>query len=386
MSASEPTAPPRTFLPIAGGVLLLLALLLLLYVAYLTVRPVLVSIVLAAAVASLSSPFNRWIVRRLHGRRRLGSFVSVIVVFLCVFVPFGLLATLVIQRLVSEITELAHALQTGGPLSIEHVAARLGPLGAPFERALADLRPRITAAAPQIAAHLGSFVAAASRAALQIGVGVFLLAIALYYFLLEGRRWRARVVHLVPLRAEDTQMFFDRFHRVSSAVLIGNFGTALAQALAATLGYVLFGAPVPLVWGAATLFAALIPVIGPALIWLPVALAVGVGHGWLRGVGLAIYGVLIISTVDNVVRPLLTKRGLQLHPLLVFIAVFGGVLSFGFAGLFVGPLVMALLVAVLDVYERRAEGPTPEVQRHPVGGAGPRPPTTERPPGEAARH
>ena len=373
MSDSDQTAPPRSFLSVAGGILLLLAFLLLLYVAYLTVRPVLLSIVLAAAVASLASPFNRWLARRLRGRRRLASALSVVLVFLCVLVPFGLLVTLVVERLVSEVMQLAHALQAGGPLSIERVAAHLGPLGAPLERAVTDLRPKITAAAPQIAGQLGAFVASAGRAALHIGIGLFLLAIALYYFFLDGRRWRERVVRLVPLPAVDTRMFFERFHRVSVAVLVGNFGTALAQALAATLGYTLFGAPVPLIWGAATLFAALIPVVGPALIWLPVALAVGVEHGWLRGGGLALYGVLVISTVDNIVRPLLTKRGLQMHPLLVFIAVFGGVISFGFAGLFLGPLVMALLVTVLDVYERRVAAPAPEAEPTPIGGAPPPP-------------
>lgn len=227
-----------------------------------------------------------------------------VLVFVGVLAPLGVLATVVTQRLVSEGTELARGLQGGGPLSVERVVAHL------------------------------------------------LLAIALYYFFLDGPRWRQRLVRMVPLPARDTHAFFDSFHRVSVAVVVGNLGTALAQALAATLGYFLFGAPVPLIWGAATLFAALIPVVGPALVWLPVSLAVGVTHGWLRGLGLVIYGVAIISTVDNVVRPLLTRRGLQLHPLLVFIAVFGGVISFGAAGLFLGPLVIALVVTVLEVYER----------------------------------
>jgi len=83
----------------------------------------------------------------------------------------------------------------------------------------------------------------------------------------------------------------------------------------------------------------------------------------LRGGGLALYGLLIISTVDNVVRPLLTKRGLQLHPLLVFIAVLGGVLAFGFVGLFVGPLVIALMITVLDVYERHVSDDFSHPQR-----------------------
>ncbi len=331
---------------------MMLAVLFLLYIAYLTVRPVLVSIVIAAALASLVSPLFRWLLRRLRGRRRLASLSAVVVTFVGVLAPLAIVATVVAQRLIAEGTELAHGLQSGGPLALDRLAAHLGPLRPAVERAAADLQPRLAAAAPQLVAQLGGFVAELSRIALRIGVGLFLLAVALYYFFLDGHRWRERFVRIVPLPARDTRAFFESFHRVSGAVVVGNLGTALAQALAATLGYALFGAPVPLIWGAATLFAALIPLVGPALVWIPVSIAVGVGHGWLRGVGLAIYGVLIISTVDNVVRPLLTRRGLQLHPLLVFIAVLGGVISFGAAGLFLGPLVIALVVTVLEVYER----------------------------------
>ena len=347
---AQPT--PRSFLTIAGDVLLLMAVLVLIYFAYLTTRPVLLAILFAAALASLATRLFAWSVRRLHGRRRLAALLSVLLLFIGVFAPLGFLGTIVVQRLVVEATQLAHSLEHAGPLSVERLAPRLGPLGPPLERAASELRPKLMAAGPQIARALGAFVAVAGRAALRIGIGLFLIAVALYYFFLEGPRWRERVVRLVPLPSVDTRMFFERFHRVSVAVLVGNLGTAVAQAAAATLGYFIFGAPVPLIWGAATLFAALIPLVGPALVWVPVALVVAIERGWLRGGGLALFGLLIVGTVDNVVRPLLTKRGLQLHPLLVFIAVFGGMLAFGFVGLFVGPLVIALMITVLEVYER----------------------------------
>ena len=352
MAPSSDASPPRSFLATAGRIVMLLAFLFLLYIAYRTVRPVLVSVVIAAALSTLAAPLYRWVVRRFGGRRRLASVCVVLLIFVGVLAPLGLMAAAVTQRLVGEGTELAHRLQSGGPLSLERVVEHLGPLRPAAERALADVQPKLAAAAPQLVGHLGAVAAAVSRAALHIGIGLFLLAVALYYFFLDGHRWRERFERMVPLPARDTRAFFESFHRVSVAVVVGNLGTALAQALAATLGYFLFGAPVPLIWGAATLFAALIPVVGPALVWLPASIAVGVAQGWLRGLGLVAYGVLIISTVDNVVRPLLTRRGLQLHPLLVFIAVFGGVISFGVAGLFLGPLVIALVVTVLEVYER----------------------------------
>jgi len=347
--------PPLSSAATAGRIVMMLALLLLLYVAYLTVRPVLVSLLLAAALASLVAPLFRWVIRRFGGRRRLASACVVAVVFVGILAPVGALAALATQRLIAEGTSLAHSLQTEGPSSIDRIAAHLGPLGPPIERAAAELQPRLAAAAPEIAGRLGAFVTATSRAAFHIGIGLFLLGVALYYFVLDGHTWRERFVRVVPLPARDSRAFFDSFHRVSVAVVVGNLGTALAQALVATLGYVLFGAPVPLIWGAMTFFAALIPLVGPALVWLPVSVAVGVSRGWPRGIGLMIYGLIIISTIDNVVRPLLTRRGLQLHPLLVFVAVFGGVISFGAAGLFIGPLVMALLVTMLEVYERHVE-------------------------------
>lgn len=359
-SSSDRRAPgsvtPRSALPV-GGIVTLLLLGLLAYVAYVTVRPVLLAVVLAGAVASLAAPLHRWLSRRLRGRRRLAAAAAVTLVFVGVLVPAGLLTWAVAQRLVAEGTALAQKLGGGGALSLERVAPHLGPLGPPLERALGELRPRLAAAAPELAGRLGQVVAWASRATLHIAIGLFLFAVALYYFFLDGARWRERVVRLMPLPAGETRIFFDRFHRVSVAVLVGNFGTALAQALAATLGYLVFGAPEPLLWGAATLFAALVPLAGPALVWVPVSLSVGLGGSWWRGVGLAIYGLVIVSTVDNVVRPLLTRRGLQLHPLLVFIAVFGGLGSFGVAGLFVGPLVMALSLAVVDAWERWREAP-----------------------------
>jgi predicted PurR-regulated permease PerM len=343
---------PRPFLAMAGDTIVFLAVLVLLYFGFLTVRPVLPAIVLAAAGASLATRLFGGLLERLGGRRRLAAISTVILLFLGFFAPLGLLATVVVQRLIVEGTELAHKLQLGGPLSVERLAPHLGPLSGVFERAATELRPRIVTAGPALARSLGGLVAAASQAAFRIGIGLFLIGVALYYFFLDGPRWRQRLVRLLPLPEDDTRMFFERFHRVSVAVLIGNLGTALTQAAAATLGYVIFGAPVPLIWGAATLFAALIPLVGPALVWLPVALVVGLDRGWSRGVGLALYGLGVVSTVDNIVRPLLTKQGLQLHPLLVFVAVFGGVMAFGIAGLFLGPLVVVLVVTTLDVYER----------------------------------
>jgi predicted PurR-regulated permease PerM len=323
-----------------------------LYIGYRTVRPFVVLLLVAAATASILFRPYLALTARLRGRRRLTATLAVATLLIGIILPVVVAGTFAVHRLVLEASELAVEVQRGG--WVQRVAARLGPLGGPAERVAAELQPKLAAAVPQLAARGAQLVAAVGSRAMHAAIALFLYVLAVYYFLVNGDAWRERLIRLVPFPASEVRPFVRRFSQVSMAVLVGNVGTALAQGIAATLGYFLFGAPVPLLWGLCTVFAALIPLVGPALIWVPMSIAVGVEHGWLRGVGLAAYGALIVGTVDNLVRPILTRRGMRMHPLLVFVAIFGGLASYGFAGLFLGPLTMALVVTVVERYERSA--------------------------------
>lgn len=344
---------------------LALALGLTAYVTYLTVRPLLLALVLAAALATLTRPYARWAERRLRGRRRLASALTEIALFVCVLAPIGALGTFIIERLVVEITQLAAEVRAGGG-PLERLADHFGPLAPLFRRLAADVRPRLTHAAPELAKQAARLAASAGADLAHAGIALFILILALYYFLVSGSQWRARIERLLPLSADELRLFADRFHQVSVAVLVGHLGTAMAQGVVALGGYFLFRAPVPLVWGVLTAAAALIPGIGSLLVWGPVSIVVGIEHGWLWGLGLALYGVLVISSVDNLLRPVLTRRGLRIHPLAIFIAIFGGIASFGLAGIFYGPLVIAIAITVLDVYELRQ---SPLIFRLPPGPA-----------------
>jgi predicted PurR-regulated permease PerM len=175
----------------------------------------------------------------------------------------------------------------------------------------------------------------------QFVLARYLFAITLYYLYLNGVAWRERLVRVLPLDPNDTREFLRRFHLVSLGVLVGNLGTALVQGVVATIGFVLFGTPVPILFGLLTVFAALVPLVGSPLVWAPLAIYMGFTKGLPRGLEVALWGALLVSTVDNFVRPLLTRRGLELHTLVIFLAVFGGVATYGAAGVFLGPLVMA---------------------------------------------
>lgn len=323
-----------------------------LYGAYVTVRPVLLIIVLAAAIASLAFGLFRRIARRLGGRRKLAAVVTVFALFLGIFVPLGTLAGVLIQRAVVETAAVASEVRHDGE-PLHRLATKLGPVGRPFERLARQVQPRIASTIPTIAQRAAQAAAAVGGAIVQLVTGSFLLAIGLYYFFLDGEGWRERLIRLMPLPAAEVKLFLDQFRRVSLAVLLGNLGTAVGQGAVATVGYVLFGAPLPVLWGIVTIVAALVPLVGSALIWVPLSIVLALQHGVWRGIGLAAFGVLAIGGIDNLLRPLLTRRGLRMHPFLSFVAIFGGVATYGFPGLFLGPLVIALAVTVIDLYERR---------------------------------
>ncbi len=329
----------------------LIALAAALYGAWRVLRPLSVLFLFACALVSLAFPLFVRLRRRLGGRTRLAAVAVVAIVLGLVLTPAFALGLVLGQRLVAEVAAAAAAARSPG--AVEAWTARLGPLRGPARAAGAAVARSLDEVSPALAREAAHWVAVVGRSLLQGGIAFFLVAVALYYLLRDGERWRDRLIRLLPLDPGDVRAFLRQFQRVSVGVFVGNLGTALAQGLAAALGYWLFGAPLPLLFALCTFVAALIPAVGTVLVWGPLALWLAVTGGWLRGLGLAAYGALVVGTIDNVVRPMLTRRGLQIHPLLVFFAVFGGVASYGAVGLFLGPLAVAIAVAFVDAWERR---------------------------------
>jgi predicted PurR-regulated permease PerM len=181
----------------------------------------------------------------------------------------------------------------------------------------------------------------------------------LYYTLVEGGAWRRRFVAMLPLRPELADGLVAHFREVSVAVLVGGIGTSVVQMVVAALGFWLLGFDAPVFWALVTGLASFVPIVGTALVYVPLAIVQGIEMGWGQGLMTFAYGMVVIGTVDNLVRPLLVRSGMHIHPLLVFLAVFGGFASLGTIGLFLGPLLMATTVAALEIHERRGSTVSP---------------------------
>jgi predicted PurR-regulated permease PerM len=188
------------------------------------------------------------------------------------------------------------------------------------------------------------------------GVGRFVLAITVilfvvYYVLTDGERLVAYLRRATPLPPKQVDYLLKEAHRALRAVFAGQILTSVIQAIVGGIGFLIVGLPGVILWTAVMAILALLPVVGAFLVWLPAAVyLLIVGKVW-EGVFLLLWGVLIVSTVDNFVRPKLIGDRSGIHPLFVLVGVLGGVAAFGFIGLFLGPLLVGVTVSVLKVWE-----------------------------------
>ncbi|MEZ4452399.1 MAG: AI-2E family transporter [Nannocystaceae bacterium] len=308
----------------------------------------------AVAAATLHRP-QVWLCRRLGERPRAAAGLLTAAVVIAFLLPLsGLAAYGVVEiadgvRFVREVVHdegfeglvnnlpepvlnaLSPVLERlrDGSLS-ETLTERLGDQGGDAARWLRDL-----------ATSTGAFA-----------INAALMMIALYFFLVDGVALVDWIDEHSPLRDGQTMEILREFRKVSRAVLASLAATAGVQALAALVGYLIAGVPAPLFFAALTFFVALIPAIGGALVVVATAgLMLLSGHPW-AALFLVIWGTLAVGLIDNVVKPLVARRGLHLHPGIIFFALIGGLAAFGAVGLLLGPMIVAFFLALVRIHER----------------------------------
>lgn len=184
----------------------------------------------------------------------------------------------------------------------------------------------------------------------QLFLSFFIFFIALYYLLRDGKRVREILIELSPLSDREDTGVFDRLELAINSVIKGNLVIALVQGVLTTIGFTLFGLPSAILWGTVAAIAALIPGFGTALVIAPAVAFLFFTGATLQAFGLLVWGVLGVGLIDNLLGPKLVGKGMNLHPLLVLLSVLGGLMFFGPAGIFLGPLAISLLFALLSIY------------------------------------
>lgn len=332
-----------------ASIFLLIVLVLLAYASFQIAKVFIDFLLLALFLGFLSHPLYD----RLHEKiksRGLAAIITATVVTAIVVVPLTFLTI----QLVSELSEILQTLRVSTVRGeFDALAGRL------YEFFGAEYQSDADAGAGLLALLIPSvndiFEAAASGliSAFAEGiVGSFVLLYVLYYAYVDGHKAVAAVRDILPMARAHTDRLFREIGQVLKAVFYGSVLTALMQAVLAGVGYSIFGVPNVVFWSAVTFVLALLPIIGPPLIWFPWGVVLLLQGETFNGFGLLVYSAIMVSTLDNFIRPKLIGEQARVHPTIILVGVLGGVAVFGFAGFLLGPLILAMFVSILQLYRR----------------------------------
>ena len=192
------------------------------------------------------------------------------------------------------------------------------------------------------------------RILLNIGVTFFMI----FYLLKEGEQVYEKVKRLVPLKKKHQEHIFERLKETTYAVMYGSLIVAIVQGVLGSIGFYAFGIASPITWGIVMTITALVPMVGTVIVWLPASLLL-IGEGltlnnniiFWQGIGLFLYCALIVSTIDNILKPRIIGERAKIHPILILLGALGGLTMFGMIGFIIGPLILAIFSATIDIYE-----------------------------------
>ena len=312
------------------------------------------ALLLAAVLAGALYPVYERLARRLKGRATLAAGLVTCGVTVLLAVPTVWLAFTVGREVLTGVSSLEHTLRSGG--GVPALIDRLPPPVRERARIAVERLPGGADQVQDLAANQAGAAAAAVTSALvatsTVVVKFALMLVAFFFFLLDGKRLVHWVATVAPLPEGQILDILSDFRAVSVAVLLSTLGTAGAQSLAALVGYLVAGVPQPLFFTLVTFIVAFIPAVGAGGVVMTLAgLLLLTGHSQ-AGLYLALWGVLLVGFIDNLVKPWLLKDRMEIHGGLIFFALVGGLATFGPVGLVAGPLILSFFLAVVRLWRR----------------------------------
>jgi predicted PurR-regulated permease PerM len=329
-----------------------------LYLCWAMLQPFIEVLLWAVVLVIVFMPVHRRVRARV-GSPGWSAMISCLLVVVVILVPL----TLVTLAIVRELTHIAQSLQPqpGGEGAAQagvsglldpnspYVGKVLGWLGQYVDLEQFDsqqfIADRLKSLGSAIAGRTLGFVGGA----VGFVVEIFFVIFTMYYFFRDGERMREAVYSIMPLDDRRAHEIIDRTQEVISASVYGVLVIALIQGALGGVAFWALGLPSPLLWGVVMVFLSMIPMAGAFVVWVPAALyLLATGH-WGKAIVLTVWGALVIGSVDNFLRPKLVGEKTRLHELLIFFSVLGGLQVFGVIGLVLGPVVVAVTIALLDV-------------------------------------
>ncbi len=311
--------------------------------AFFVFLPFLKLLIFAAILAVVLQPIYRRVLSFFKGREGLAAFVVILIAAAFVIIPLIFLSIQIVQ----ESTDLYHNIMSGQGGYLKTLIAAVEKLIQHYLPHFSiDLKIYAEEFLNWIVDNFGSFISGTA----QVLLDIFLIIIALFFFLRDGNKFREAFISLCPLDDVYDREIIDRVAVTVNSAMKGTFFIAFIQGFFVGLGLMIFGIPSPVLWGCLAAVCSLIPGVGTALVIAPAVVYLVITGQMGFAVGLAAWGILVVGLSDNFLIPYFYKKGTEIHSLFILFSVLGGLVSFGPVGFLLGPIILSLFFSLSRVY------------------------------------
>lgn len=315
------------------------------YMVWLIMEPFLTALALSMIIVTICHPMYVRIKRRVPRQNKtIAALISTLLVLLVVVIPLFLLSSMVVREIVSFYQDL-----DAGSLPIQSavtlIETRIQAFAPDFQ---IDINEQIKQTAQWLTGSLGAIF----KGTISTIFIFFIALIGSFYFFRDGREFLQVLINASPLPNREDTAILNRLARATRAVATGTVLVALIQGSLVAIGFTIFGVDRAILWGSIAALGALMPGIGTTIVTAPAIVYLFYVGDLFSGFGLLIWSMLIVGLVDNMIGPYLIGRGNNLHPFIVLISVLGGIALFGPIGFIIGPVLITLFLALLEIYHQ----------------------------------
>ena len=315
-------------------------LLLILYISFLIVKPLLPYIVLAFVLGSAMYPLTKGFNQRIKNKT-IVAFIMILLVLVILILPLS-------YTVGNLINQASGVYKSFDPQIIDKISDYLSgvsgkevDVNAYLIKSISEIRNYIISSIPEFIESISGMV-----------LGLFVMFFTLFYIVRDGETIKKSLSDLVPLNDEYKTRLIEDIDKVTRGVINGQVLTAVIQGIVGGLGFFIFGVPNPIFWGFIMVILAIIPLLGTAMIWVPAGIIELMSGNYVSGVGILLFGAIIVGNLDNLLRPRLISGKTKVHPVVILIGFLGGLKLMGIIGFIVGPVILAILLTLIRFYNR----------------------------------
>ena len=326
---------------------LMLATVLGVYLCYRMAVPFLSVLAWALMLAVLFTPLQRWLESKIK-HPSLAAIVSILLIGAIVVLP----AIFVGEQLVGQALKGAQLIETKVASGEWRRTIEAQPQLAKILNK-AEHYIDLPGTLKTFTAWLGDTAGAIVKGSVFQIIGLCLVLYVLFFFLRDRRLVLKSVMFLSPLSQAEMGRLYKRVGDTIHATVYGTFAIAAVQGFLGGLMFWWLGLPAPLLWGLVMGLLAIVPMLGAFVVWGPAVVFLALEGSWGSALTLALWGMLVVGTIDNLLRPIFVGNRLKLHTMLSFLSVVGGLLLFGPAGLILGPVTLIITITLLEIWFNR---------------------------------